>query len=93
MNDARKTYAMLISIILKHRYSQSLLTHRNGSIDILREEDPLKLNDEEVDELVDVCQHAIEGFPVDSVILSWPYLGRESVAEENLANNFGTSGY
>ena len=67
-------------------------TYSCRSIDILGEENPLGLDDEEVDKLVHVADDGVEGFPRNSIVLARTELGREAVAQEELPSDLGGDG-
>lgn len=64
-------------------------TYSSRDIDVLSEQHALGLNDEEVDQLVDVTNHGVEGFPRHSVVLARADLGREAVVQEGLPGELG----
>jgi hypothetical protein len=67
-------------------------TYSSGSIDVLGEQHALRLDDEEVDELVDIANESIEGLPRNGVVLAGPELGRKAVVQERLPDDLGGDG-
>jgi len=62
-------------------------TNRNRGGDILREQDPLSLNDEKVDELVDIANHGIERLLRDRVVPPRAKLSRKTIVHESLSSD------
>jgi len=67
-------------------------TYSCRGIHVLGEEDPLGLDDEEVDELVDITNHGVKGLPGDGVVLAGPDLGSQAAVQDRLAKNLGGDG-
>lgn len=67
-------------------------TYSSGSIDVFGEQHTLGLDDEEVDQLMDVADHSVEGFPRHGVVLPGAELGREAVVQETLSGELGGDG-
>jgi len=63
-------------------------TYGTRSKEILSKDNPLRLNDEEVDELGDITHEGVQGLLADSVVFSWANLRGESSREESLASSF-----
>jgi len=63
-------------------------TYSNGDIDILSKQNPLRLNHEEVDELLNVVGHALQRGLGDGKVSSWPELGGEAPSESRMPNDF-----
>ena len=51
-------------------------TYSSRDTDVLGEQDALRLDDEEVDELVDIADHGVEGLLGNGVVLARAKLGR-----------------
>lgn len=62
-------------------------TYSTRNKDILREDDLLSLNDEEVDELVDISDKRVEGLLGNGIVFLWADLGGEASREEGLSSN------
>ncbi len=77
---------------LGERIARWIATHSSRSTEVLGEEDALALNDKEVDELVDVANHAIEGRSRDGVVAAGTHLRGQSVAENELTGSLGADG-
>ena len=60
----------------------------NRGGDVLGEEYPLELDDEEVDELFDVFERGLESFARDRVVFPWAEGRREAIVEDELAGYF-----
>jgi hypothetical protein len=67
-------------------------TYKSRSAHVLGKENPLGLDHEEVDELVHVPDHGIEGFPRHHVVLSRSNLRREAIAKDHLARHLSRDG-
>jgi hypothetical protein len=48
----------------------------------------LRLNDEEVDELMNITNRVVNGLPRQDVVFSWANLRCKTLLEEHLARNF-----
>jgi hypothetical protein len=66
-------------------------TYRTSGVHILSEDNPLRLDDEKVDELFHIIEEALEGGLGDGEVLLRSELARETTAEYQLACNFGGS--
>jgi len=78
--------SMKIQIVLRK------VPYKNGSPDVLGEENALELNDEEVDKFRDVASQALESLVRNGVVLSGTHAGRKALAKDKLAGNFSGSG-
>lgn len=67
-------------------------THGTRRKDVLGEEQALRLNGEEVDELVEVAAHLVEGLLGHDVVLARAHLRREARVEEGAAGDLGRDG-
>jgi len=67
-------------------------TYSSGSKDILCEDDALRLDNKEVNELVNITQDGIEALLGKSIVLSWANLGDESVGEQSLSSGLRNNG-
>lgn len=67
-------------------------TYGSRRIHILGEQDPLSLNDKEVDELVDIADHGVESLAGNSVVLAGADLGSQTAVQDRLAGNLGGHG-
>lgn len=98
MKAATKAYARLVRLSLGHPANvvvkgQQILwgldTYTSGSEDVLGEENPLGLNNEEVDKLVDVSHQGVDGLARDLVVLPGAELRGDAVVEEGLPKDLG----
>jgi hypothetical protein len=64
------------------------ITYSNRGKHVLCKDNALRLNDEEVDELIEVTSDAIEGRLGNSEILLWAKLGRQALAKDGLTKHF-----
>ena len=64
-------------------------TYSDRSPDVLGKEDALRLDDEEVDELVDIAEERIQCLPGNSVVLSGAELGGEARVQQGLTRDLG----
>lgn len=62
--------------------------YRNRVDDVLREEDTLELNQEEVQELLHILQHSLDGILRDGVIFTRTERAREALGHNGLSGNF-----
>jgi hypothetical protein len=67
-------------------------TYGKGGVDVLGEEDSLRLDDEEVDELVHITNPSIEVLPRNGVVLARSELGGQAVFENGLTSNLSEDG-
>lgn len=65
------------------------MAYSNRSTNILNKENSLGLNHKEVDELVDVTNHTIEGSSRNGPVSAGAHLSSETVVENNLTRNLG----
>lgn len=68
------------------------MPYSKRNVDVLGEDDPLKLDDEEVDQLLDVVGEALKRGLVDRVVLAGADLSSETIAKGSLADDFGCGG-
>lgn len=68
-------------------------THGSGSKHVLCEDNTLRLNDKEVDQLVDVADNRIKSLFGDGVVLARTELGGKSSAQNGLSNNLGQNSH
>lgn len=66
--------------------------YANGDVNILRKNDALELNHEEVDQLLEVLKEALEGFLRDGEVAARSDLAGKALAHDSLACNLGKSG-
>ena len=64
-------------------------TYSDRSPDVLGKEDALRLDDEEVDELVDVAKERIQCLPGNGIVLSGAELGGEARVQQGLTRDLG----
>lgn len=67
-------------------------TYSNCDVDVLGEDDALRLNHEEVDELLNIVCQALERSLGDGEVLARPELGSESLANSQLSRSLRSSG-
>lgn len=66
-------------------------TYANSDVDVLGEDNTLRLDDEEVDELLEIIRHALERGLWNGEVLSWPKLGGEATSNGQLPRDLGSS--
>lgn len=66
--------------------------NETGHVDVFSEKNTLSLDDEEVDELMNIANSAIQSLLGNSVILARAQLGSQALVENGLAGNFGGNG-
>jgi hypothetical protein len=64
-------------------------TYSNGCVHVLGEHNPLGLDNEEVDELLNIVQQALERSLGDGEVLARPELGGQTATKGKLPSNFG----
>ena len=64
-------------------------TYTNSHVDVLSKDDPLELNDEEVDQLFDIRQDALKRLARDGVVALRAHLAGKTIADGKLANQLG----
>lgn len=69
-----------------------MATYSDGGGDILSEQNPLGLDDKEVDELMNIANQSIESLPRNGIVLSGTELSREAVVQDGLAGDLGSDG-
>jgi hypothetical protein len=62
-------------------------TYANGSPDVLGEDDALELNDEEVEELLNIVEEALERLLGDDKILAGTHASGQAISENRMAGN------
>lgn len=67
-------------------------THSNSGPDILREEDALELDNEEVNQLLKVTSNGLESLARDGVVFPGAHAGGKALAEHKLTNDLSSSG-
>lgn len=67
--------------------SHDIGTYQDGGVDILGKNDALELDDKEVDELLDVSQHCLEGLAREGVVSLRSHLASKALSEDELADN------
>lgn len=72
-----------------------VITYCNRDVDVLGEENPLRFDDEEVDQLLHVVKESLEGGLGDGHVLPWADLGCEALAlaHSSLSDNFCRGGH
>ncbi len=68
------------------------ITYNNGGSNILGEEKSLGFDDEEVDQLIEITGHAVQGLLWQGVVSAWAELRDETGVEESLSGNLSGSG-
>lgn len=66
-------------------------TYSNSSWNVLSKDNTLRLNNKEVDELMNITQSGIQSLLWKSVVLSWANLGGETMGEQSLASNLSNN--
>jgi len=69
------------------------MTYSDGSVNVLRVDNALSLNDEEVEELLNLVDACRDGLLGHGPVLLGAHLRGQTVVEENLTNDFETSSY
>ena len=64
----------------------------NGNVDVLGEDNALRLDDKEVDELLNIVKQALKRCLGDSEVLPWPELRSKTLSKSKLASNLCCSG-
>ena len=67
-------------------------THRQRGKDVLDKQDTLRLNDNEVDELVNITDKTINRFAGYCVVPTRAYLGGKTIVQDELADNLSCDG-
>lgn len=67
-------------------------TYRDGSPDVLGEQDALRLDDREVDKLVDIANSGIKSLAGDGVVFAGAELARDTGVHDGLTGNLGGDG-
>lgn len=68
------------------------MAYSNRRENILCEDNALRLNDKEVNELVDIAKHRVKSLLGHGVVLAWADLGGEARREQGLASDLGQDG-
>lgn len=66
------------------------LPYGDGGCEVLHKQNTLSLDDEEVDELVDVANSAVQGLARDCVILARTELRCKTIAKNQLTSHLGS---
>lgn len=90
MKAATQAYHSLAPETHNSRFGQR--SYSSGGTDVLSKEDTLGLDDEEVDELVDIANHAVKRRSRDRVVSAGAQLRGEAVVENELAGGLGADG-
>lgn len=67
--------------------SQDVGTYQDGGVDVLSKDNALEFDDKEVDELLDVSQHCLEGLAREGVVSLRSHLASETLSEDELAHD------
>lgn len=83
------------SLRLVNAYSgiSRIKSYSDGGKDVLCEDDALRLNNEEVNKLMNITSERIKSLLGNSVVLLWANLGSQALTEESLSSNFGSNSY
>lgn len=79
-------------LVLNSFNGRSSGTHSGRRGNILSKDDPLGLNNEEVDKFVNITNHCIESFARNGIISAGPDLSGETIVQHNLASDLGSHG-
>jgi len=66
-------------------------THSNGGPDVLGEDDSLKLNNKEVDQVLDIFESTFQILTWDGVVLARAHLGGKTTVENEFTRQFRSS--
>jgi hypothetical protein len=67
-------------------------TYSNGNVDVLGEHNALRLDDEEVNKLLDIVGHALKRGLRDGEVLARPELRGKATSESRLSDNLRSGG-
>ena len=67
-------------------------TYTNRDRDVLREHNPLELNDKEIAQLRQILHHALQRLPRDGIVSLRPHLRREALSKYDSASNLCRGG-
>ena len=67
-------------------------SYNSGDTNVFGKENALALDDEEVGELVNVANNAVNGVAVNGVVAARTELGSNAIVKDKLASNLGTDG-
>lgn len=69
-----------------------MVSYSSRGPDVLDEENSLGLNNKEVDELMDIANHTINGFAGDGVVFAGSNLRGEAIVNDQLASSLSCDG-
>jgi hypothetical protein len=84
-----KAYSMLVPATGSLEYR----TYSGGSKDVLGKDDPLGLDDKEVNELMNVPNKGVQSLAGNCVVSTRADLSGKAVVENDLTKNLGKNGY
>ncbi len=77
---------------MRRLFDRNVSTYGNRGGDALYEHDSLELDDNEVDELADIANQAINGVARYGYVATGPELGGKASVEQELSSDLGSDG-